>query len=463
MQGTERPTKRLIFSGLIVVCLLLIAGAIWTSRANSKVQPPLALASAAEPGVCLAPGSSCCLQLSPHTTTSLGLRLTQAQSAANHERLKLSGSLFIDSNRMVRVHSRFSGEVVSIGDCRPEDAGSIGEPRPLRLGDRVRKGQVLAVIWSKDVGEKKSDLVNALSKLFLDEAQLKNLRALPRDAVAGRQVREAEREREADIIEVDRVERTLRSWRLTEAEINVVRAEAEKIHRGDTTSDMDVDVKWAEVEVRSPIDGVVLEKNAVAGDIVDNSLDLFRIADMSVLGVMANAYEEDIPSLESIPAGQRRWTILLKSQPNAPGIPGTFELIGSVVDPNQHTAAVMGWLDNRDGRLRAGQFITALVELPAEGNEVVVPASAVVQEGSVCTVFVAHDETGREVERRQVALVSRGQDVMYLRVTPTPEEAAQGCQPIEPGSWVVTSGAIELDGALENALATTPKSEAPAN
>ena len=406
----------------------------------------------------LAPGSTNKLELSQELVASLGMRTVQAKSAESHDHLNLSGSLILDSNRSVRVHARFAGEVVLIGNTQPSRPdGTLGDPRPLRLGDRVKKGQLLAVIWSKDVGEKKSDLVDALSRRFLDDAQLKSLRSLGKDVIAQREVRKAERDLEADIIEVDRVERTLRSWRLTEEEIDVVRAEAKKIHAGVVESDIAIDKSWAEVEVRSPFEGVILEKNIVPGDIIDTNLDLYKIADLSVLGVMANVYEEDLPAIDSLKPEERRWTVFLKSQLNTPGISGTFDLIVNIVDPNQHTAAVMGWLDNRDGRLLVGQFITAVIDLPAPRGEVVLPDTALVQDGSQCVVFIASDEKGLEVTRRNVALIDRGQNVAYIRTEPTPEELAQGCQPLKPGEWVVASGSIELDGALENALVTTPQ------
>lgn len=447
---------------LSVFALALLVGGVgyylWARPAEAPVvaKPP----TAAEDAIQRVPGAKSCLSLSPSVVESLGVRTTEVRLALNHDSLNLSGSLFLDPNRMVRVHSRFAGEVVSIGPFEP-DGSKRHEERPLRLGDRVRRGQLLAVIWAKDVGEKKSDLVNALSKLYLDQAQLDNLRKLGKDVVAERQVREAEREREADIIEVDRVERTLRSWRLTEPEIQVVRAEAEKIHRGDVTADLEVDKSWAEVEVRSPFDGIVLEKNIVSGDIVDTTLDLFRIADLNVLGVLANVYEEDLPALEALPREGRNWTVYLKAQPNAPGIAGTFELIGNVVDPNQHTAAVMGWLDNRDGRLRAGQFVTATVPLSGSAGDVVVPDTAVVEDGSRAMVFVASDAGGRQVTRRRVALISRGADEIYIRSQPTANELAQGCEPLLTGEWVVTSGCIELDNVLadEVATATEPTSK----
>src|SRR5262249_22319925 len=66
----------------------------------------------------------------------------------------LAGSLALDANSLVRVHARFAGEVVEIGLVNSHDADprSVGptEFRPVRSGDRVRKGQLLAVVWSKD-------------------------------------------------------------------------------------------------------------------------------------------------------------------------------------------------------------------------------------------------------------------------------------------------------------------------
>jgi cobalt-zinc-cadmium efflux system membrane fusion protein len=435
------------------LCLVGFAGAMLNSSlpGDGKTLPDDA--RAVPESLSLVPGKPNTLQLSPQLIHTLGVQTIQVQSAGSHDRLMLSGSLLLDSNRMVRVHSRFPGEVVSIGSVTPFGA-SAKDARPLRLGDHVSKGQLLAVVWSKDVGEKKSDLVNALSKLYLDETQLASLKKLDVGVVAQSKVREAERARESDIIEVDRVERTLRSWRLTENEIQVVRAEAEKIHQGDIVADMDVDKSWAEVEVRCPFDGIVLEKNIVPGDIVDTNLDLFKIADLNVLGVMANVYEEDLPALDALKGEERHWTIYLKSQPNAPGIPGTFDLIGNIVDPNQHTAAVMGWLDNKDGRLRDGQFITAVVDLPSEEGEVVIPDTALIEDGTHCVVFVASNERGSEVTRRNVALVSRGLDVVYVKSEPNAEDAAKGCQALKPGQWVISAGSIELDGALDSAQAT---------
>src|SRR5207248_2751913 len=111
---------------------------------------------------------------------------------------------------------------------------------------------------------------------------------------------------------------------------------------------------------------------------------------------------------------------------------------------------------NPGGRLRAGQFITATVELAAAPDEVLVPEGAVTEDGSRSTVFVASDASGKQVKRRTVAVVRRGQDTVIIRSQPSSAEVAAGCEPLRPGEWVVTAGAVELDGALEDALAANP-------
>ncbi|HEX4144748.1 MAG TPA: efflux RND transporter periplasmic adaptor subunit [Pirellulales bacterium] len=397
------------------------------------------------------------MTVSPEMVRSFGLRTTQARVSDSRAELVLFGSLFIDPTRMMRAHSRFPGEVVSIGKVTlpPAESSAAGsaqqpvEPRPLQVGDFVHKGDLLAIIWSKDVGEKKSDLVDALSQMYLDRDQLNRLKGLEKGIVEMKKIHEAEHKFETDQIAVDRIERTLRSWRLTESEIAAVRGEAEKIHRDQTNHAATVDKTWAEVDVKAPFDAKILERNATTGDIVDTDLDLFILADLTTLGVTADAYEEDLPALEAIPPSERRWKIQVKADSRR-ALPGTFETIGQIINPTDHTAPIIGWVSNPDNSLRAGQFITATIELPKSEEEVAIPRTAVIDEGTRSVVFVATDETGTTVSQRQVAIARPSHDVIYVRSQPTPHELSLGCQPLLPGEWVVSSGTVELASALEN-------------
>jgi cobalt-zinc-cadmium efflux system membrane fusion protein len=397
--------------------------------------------------------------LPPDVVTALGIQTAPAKRATQARPLPaLAGSLALNAQRLARVHARFGGEVIDIGpgpelDPRFASGGATGY-RPLRYGDKVQKDQLLAVVWSKDLGEKKSELVDAVSRLRTDQETLARLSELYKaGATPERSVREAERNVEADLVAVARAERTLRSWRLTDAEIEAIKAEANHIRRGLTQRDTEWEKAWARVEVRASQDGTILEKNVTVGDIVDTTTDLFKIADLSRLSVWAHAYEETLPVLEALPK-PITWSIRLKAHPEAAPLKGTVESIGAIIDANQHTALVMGQVDNCGGELRAGQFITATIEVPPSADEVEVPTTAVVEDGRASLVFVQADPTEPRYSARRVAVVRRYHDVVYVRSRPTSEEARRRVQSLSPGELVVSSGAVELKGALED-LQTT--------
>ncbi len=465
-----RRQSHLRAAGVATACLLIVAAVGWHWRRGGfergHVQEPvLELPVAAnEPARLVVPSAA---------REAMGLRTTAVEAAGNPPPLRLVGSLFVDSDRLIHVRSRFEGEIVAIAanesppavpdrapihtpEQTPDGAQPLGQVdarfgevrRVLRFGDRVKRNQVLAVIWSKEVGEKKSDLIDAYSRLAASTTSLERLRTIGASAVAERTVREAERAHESDVIAVDRLERTLRSWHVGEQEIDEVRAAAKQLRNsGGSRDNITEERRWAEIDVRSPIDGIIVEKNIAAGDIADPSEVLFKIADLSRLGVLAQVYEEDLPKIAALAPEERRWLIRLKANPEAPPIAGTFELIGNIVDPRQHSAAVVGWIDNSDGRLLIGQFITAEIQLPAPPDEVMVPASACLERGTATAIFVAGQADSDRFERRQVALSRRAGDRVFVRCHPTPSEAEAGCAPLAVGEWVVDDGAVQLEGA----------------
>ena len=367
--------------------------------------------------------------------------------------LELSGSLILDSDRLAHVHARFPGEVVELGK-------SGNGLRPVAFGQHVRKGQVLAVIWSQDLGEKKSELVDGLSQLHLDEETLQRLTdASAEGAVPDRTLREVRRKVEADRIAVSKALRTLQSWRLSQEEIDEVRAEAARLVRENTPDRQGLVQQWARLDVVAPLDGVIIERNVTLGELVDTTNDLFKVADLSRLGVLAHAYEEDLPTLDSLPESQRAWSVTVGSGSDAATRIGSFDQVGCIIDPNQHTALVMGWVDNPDGKLRVGQFVNTRLEIPPPLGEVVVPASALCEESDRTFVFVQSDGKSTYV-RRSVAVIRRHGDKVYIRSQPTPEEKRRGLVPLAPGEQVVISRVVQLAACLDNLqqdVSTPPK------
>lgn len=368
------------------------------------------------------------------------------------------GVLALDNNTLQRSHTRFAGEVVELGSVTvSRSAYQFSEiTHPVQVGDTVTSGQLLAVVWSKDLGVQKSQLVDAVSKLKADEKVLANLRELyKQNATAERSVRDAERVVESDRVAVDVAERTLKSWRLTDEEIAAIRAEADRLANPLVRSEA-ADVfagvaggplawsakrpdpaDWARVEVRAARDGTVLEKNVSVGDIVDTTADLFKLGDLSHLTVWVHVYEDDLPLLNDLPKPVR-WAVSVPARPEVT-FPGTLEQIGAVIDPNQHTALVSGRVDNPNGELKIGQAVTVSVCRPVHPGELAVPADAVVEDGRQSVVFVRPDPNKTEYIRKPVAVARRTRDAIIL---------APECG-LKSGDRVVTAGALLLHEAAD--------------
>jgi cobalt-zinc-cadmium efflux system membrane fusion protein len=390
----------------------------------------------------LATGAKDALTLPADVSKRLAVQTEAVRPSSAPAPLDLSGTLMLDPDRLSHVHARFPGEIVELG---PGD----GRSPAVGFGQRVRKGQLLAVIWSQDLGEKKSELIDALSQMRVDDESLAKITvAAAEGAVPDRVLQESKRKVEADRIAISKAVRTLQAWRISKEEIDQVRAEAERLSRVKTRDREEMVSQWARLEVRAPLDGTVIERNVVIGELVDTSTDLFKIADLTRLGVLAHAYEEDLPTLDSLPASQRAWSVTVGVGGEATTRIGRFDQVGCIIDPNQHTALVMGWVDNPDGKLRVGQFVKTRLEIPAPSGEVVVPASALCEEGDRTYVFVQSD--GKPTyARRQVAVIRRRGDKAYVRSQPAPAEKSRGLEPLAPGEQVVVSRVVQLAASLE--------------
>src|SRR5579875_682864 len=399
----------------------------------------------------LVPGNNNAIELPPDVVERLGVKSAAVEVAAAPRPLTLAGSLFFEPNRLGRIQSRFPGEVIAIGAASYQNGNHPTRERPLEYGDHVTQGQIMAVVWSKDLGEKKSELIDALVQLALDEGRLidrekaYHIGALPEDTL-----NQTRKDVASDRNAVAKAERTLRTWKVTEEELNAVKEEARLVSEGKKKRDLKKELEWAKVEVRAPFDGTIVEKNLHVGNIVDPSFDLFKIADLRKLGVVVHAYEEDLRTLQALPPGYP-WQVRAGADLNHRVLKSNgLQKIGLVIDPTQHTDPIMGVVDNSSGELRVGQFVTATVELPAPTNVVSLPASALVEDGERSIVFVQPDPAQPRYVLRRVSVAMRLRDAVYVRSELTGSELRKGLQAVKPGEVLVTEGVLELQAALED-------------
>ncbi len=367
----------------------------------------------------------------------MGLTVAPVQTPTHAINLPgFQGVLALDNDRLSRVHARFGGEVVELGHS------TDGSDPTLRVGEKVRRGDLLAVIWSTELGQKKSELVDALTKLKAEEQLRDRLKTLFKEgAGAGRSYRDAEKDVQSRLVEIASLDRSLRTWRVTDEDIAEIHAEATRVAKADELVETAMPSAeandWAKVEVRAPMSGVILEKNVVVGDIVGTDTDLFKIGDLSQLAVWAHVYEEDLPLLESLPH-PILWTVSLPSRQGT--FPGMLEKVGAVIDPTQHTALVTGRVKNQSELLKIGQSVTVTVQLPPPEHELELPVTAVVEDGRQSVVFVQPASGELHFVRRPVHVVRRFRNTIYVRA------AESGLQ---PGELIVTAGALMLQNAID--------------
>jgi cobalt-zinc-cadmium efflux system membrane fusion protein len=396
------------------------------------------------------------LELPPAVVESLGLTTEVVEPPVGSRPLRLSGFVNYDPDYMQRVHALFGGEVIEIPEVE-ENVRGITERRKLSFNDRVHKGDLLAVVWSKDLGQMKSTLVDAVVHLLFDEETLTRLESLyASGGTSEAAVRGQRAQVSLDRNNVATAERSLGVARVPAQEVKAVKDEARKIFDRRGEHDPAKEKDWPRVEVRSGIDGTIVVKNVVVGDTVDTSFDMFQVADLSKLTVWASAYEEDLRELNKLPLPYP-WKVQLAADARASGEADKgpvlnsdfFEKITPSIDPNQHTATLMGRVTpDRFQKGFVGRMLAVTLNLPQPGNTVAVPVSALDEDGESSVVFIQPDANRPYFSQRKVAVVQRLTDVVLLSSRLTPAQLEAGLQPLQPGDRVVTRQTFLLRGAL---------------
>jgi cobalt-zinc-cadmium efflux system membrane fusion protein len=418
------------------------------SEPTGEKPPPRAAQGVA--GVRLVEDQPHTLQVPEEVRVALGIRkggqdlIHEVKPPTETRPLVLYGSTALDPTRLVRVRARFAPcEVVQVGKhaVLPGETGNTSaqtEYRELRPGDRVQKGDLLGVFFSVDVGSKKNDLLDALVQLELDQKiydnALKAEASLPAVFMLNAQ-KAVQNDRNA----INRALNNLKVWNIPQDEIDALHEEAKKISAdkdawnktpegrwvkgekqavpgGKIDPDKENENPWGRVTLRAPFDGVIVERNVTLHEtVVDNTVNLFQIADVKRLLVIANAPEDDLPTLNALKPNERFWNVRTVGASSVTGLNGPIEEIGYLIDPNQHTAVIKGYIGNPDEQIRAGQYVSAAVQIPPPEDVVEVPIDAVVEDGQYAVVFVQTDPAKQHYQMRRVQVTHRFDKTAFVR------------------------------------------------
>jgi len=181
------------------------------------------------------------------------------------------------------------------------------------------------------------------------------------------------------------------------------------------------------LQILAPMDGFVTEKDVVQGQMVDAGMKLYRLADLGIVWVFAQVYEQDLPYVQ---LGQEA-TVKLSSLPDRE-FRGRVTYVYPNVDDKTRTARVRLEFENPGYFLKPGMFVSVQITSELEPSALLVPDSAILRSGEKNTVFIALP--GGKFDPRRIVLGPEAEHNMY--------EVISGLQ---AGERVVTSGQFMLD------------------
>jgi membrane fusion protein, heavy metal efflux system len=283
------------------------------------------------------------------------------------------------------------------------NARSPGIVRELRVdvGSQVKKGAALLTIDSPGIAADRSRLVAAASRVQIAEENFRRSQQLESEGIISRK-------------------------QVLEAKTELDSATSEKLALSAALSTMGASTgNSGGYTLTAPLAGVVTERHATIGKLVDPEEVLLEIVDTSTMWAELDVPEAD---LSAVKAGQDA-TITLDANPDKP-IAGKVAYLAPSLDPQTRTARARVALANPDGALRAQMFGQARIAVEREHQAVMVPRQAIQKAKDVRLVFVRLADD--LFETRRVALGIQEKDQV---------EVTRG---IKPGEEVVTTGSFLL-------------------
>lgn len=293
------------------------------------------------------------------------------------ESVRATGEIRYDETRLARLAAKAGGSVWRVEK---------------QLGDKVEKGELLALIDAADVGRAKAELQQALADWQFSTATVERLQPLANSGgVAKSRLLDAEIAVRTAWIRVRKAHQSLVNLglplplqqvrQLTEQQLaasvqflGLPRDVSNRLDAATTTSNL--------LPVMASQSGIVVARDIVAGEVIDTQKVLFTVADTSRMWMLLNIPLEEAglvtpgQSVEFIPDGFND------------SVAGTIDWKSTSADQKTRTVSVRAALPNPDGHLLNETFGSGNVVLRSEPDAIVIPNEALQWDGSCHVVFV---------------------------------------------------------------------------
>ncbi|MBP1181632.1 efflux RND transporter periplasmic adaptor subunit [Methylobacterium sp. PvR107] len=316
--------------------------------AGSPALTPAATPKPEEPGL---------VRLTQDQVAKVGIRTEAVRGGRLARHLHVPGTIVPSANNTARIAVKTQGTVAELRKG---------------LGDRVAKGEVVALLDSREIADAKGEYLAARLSAALQKTLYERDQSLWDKRISSeQQYLRSQASYEELKVKVDSARRKLTFLGLGPAEIealpNLPAAQFER------------------QEIRSPIAGRIVERRVDLGAAVgrDNlETELYSVVNLTQVWVDLAVSPGDLPLARE---GQ---VVTVRTQATDESTEGRIVFIGPVLDQNTRAARVVAELPNPDERWRPGSFVSAEIAVSDKPVRTLVPSEAIQTIGGKPTVFV---------------------------------------------------------------------------
>jgi membrane fusion protein, heavy metal efflux system len=307
------------------------------------------------------------VRLSTSEIEEFGIEILTASAGQLPVHVELAGEIVINPDRLAHIVPRVPGVARAVYK---------------QLGDRVKAGEVLAMLESRELSELKSAYLVAKARMVLAQTTFAREEELWKSSISS----------EREYLDVQKS--------LAEAQI-AVRATEQKLHAlGFSDSylarlNFSGDEQFTRYEMTAPFAGAIVGKHISLGEMLKDDAEAFVVADLSSVWVNFAVYQSDLPSLYE---GQK---VRVAAGVDMSSEVAPISYISPVIDEATRTAWARVVLPNQSGLWRPGTFVTGEVVIESIAVAVVVPKVALQTVEEQTVLFV---ETNAGFEKQPVAL-----------------------------------------------------------
>lgn len=370
---------------------------------------------------------------SAESATKAGVRFGQVVERPMSAILNANAEVQYNRNRFAQVSSPLTGKVWRVQK---------------EIGHQVKQGEVLALIDAAEVGSAKAELLTALAERDLKAQTLKRLKASSESGFRTEaELQEAEAAMKAATIAVFNAQQALVNLGLSAAAEEMVefperrevqfmglpKSMTETLDPAATTANL--------LPVVAPFDGEVIERNVVAGEVIEPSKPLFVVADTKQMWVTA-----DIPLSDARRVSRGQQITFRPDGAADEPVTGQIAWISTAVDDQTRTVKFRADVANPDGRLLAHTFGQAYITIREAPKAIAVPNEAIQWEGCCHIAFVRLTEDIFQTRKLKLGTKVNGHTEVLIGLLPGEVVATEGSHVLKSEILKSALGAGCADG-----------------